>query len=323
MEWCPDGEKLLTATTAPRLRMGNGFKVWHYSGALLHETAWPAGQELLQVIWQKYDESVFTEKAISNVKVQGIEPSQPQSSSTKYVPPNIRSGASSVLGSSPRSAYQPERGPIPGLPVGYKVSQGQRKKERSTKRKDSENTAKPGVHANTNTSTNSNASEESGGKSARAPQNASTSVPSNNKPRNNQRTPRQSSNQNQNHSIGNGANANNQNQNNGNDSNAKANPNADPNASGNEHSNPDSDEARKAKRDGRQRNRQRKSESGTGTSGDPEKDKRIRTVQQKLKDISKLKVRRENGENLEANQLSKIKMEAELVKELSALKVES
>lgn len=320
MEWCPDGEKLLTATTAPRLRMGNGFKVWHYSGALLHETAWPVGQELLQVIWQKYDENAFKEKAISNVKVQGIEPSQPQSSSTKYVPPNIRSGASSILGSSPRSAnYQPERGPIPGLPVGYKVSQGQRKKERNTKRKDGENATKPGA----NTNTNSSANEESGGKSARAPQNASSSTQSNNKQRNNQRTPRQSNNQNQNHSIGNGANANNQNQNNGNDSNAKAIPNTDPNVSGNEHSNADSDEARKAKRDGRQRNRQRKSESGPGTSGDPEKDKRVRTVQQKLKDIAKLKVRRENGENLEANQLSKIKMEAELVKELSALKVES
>lgn len=304
--------------------MGNGFKVWHYSGALLHETAWPAGQELLQVIWQKYDENVFKEKPISNVKVQGIEPSQPQSSATKYVPIHLRGGAPSVLGSSPKSgSYQPERGPIPGLPVGYKVSQGQRKKERNTKRKDSENAAKP-AGANANTNTNSNANEESDGKPARAPQNASTAAPSNNKQRNNQRTPKPSNNQN--HSIGNGANANNQSQNNGNDSNAKADPSTDPNVSGsaaNDQSNTDSDEARKAKRDSRHRNRQRKSESGSATSGDAEKDKRIRIVQQKLKDISKLKVRRENGENLEANQLSKIKMEAELVKELSALKVES
>lgn len=103
MEWCPDGEHFLTATTAPRLRIGNGFKVWHYSGALLHETAWPAGQELLQVIWQKYEDNVFKEKPISNVKVQGIEPSQPQSSKAVYVPPNIRSGG-----------VHAERGPIPG-----------------------------------------------------------------------------------------------------------------------------------------------------------------------------------------------------------------
>lgn len=122
MEWCPDGEKILTATTAPRLRIANGFKVWHYSGALLHETPWPAGQELLQAIWQKYEENVFTEKPISNVKVQGIEPSQPQSSKAVYVPPNIRSGGASVFGSSPRGNHQPvERGPIPGKMLFYRI----------------------------------------------------------------------------------------------------------------------------------------------------------------------------------------------------------
>lgn len=315
MEWCPDGEKLLTATTAPRLRIGNGFKVWHYSGALLHETPWPTGQELLQVTWQKYDENVFKEMPISNVKVQGIETSQPQPSKAVYVPPNIRSGGvSSVFGSSPRGNHEPERGPIPGLPVGYKVSQGQRKKERNTKRKETEPT-RPGG----NTNTNSNPIDESGGK-ARS-QNASTPTQSNNR-RIQQRTSKQSNNQN--HTTGNGASANNQNNDDSN-SNSKTSPNTDPNFSGttaNEHSNQDSDEARKAKRE-RQRNKQRKSESGSGAAGDPEKDKRIRTVQQKLKDISKLKVRRDNGENLEVNQLSKIKMECDLVKELSALKVEA
>ena len=80
MEWGPDGEKLVTATTAPRLRIGNGFKVWHYSGALLHETVWPTGQELYETVWQKYADGFFTEKPISNVKVAGIQPTQPQSS---------------------------------------------------------------------------------------------------------------------------------------------------------------------------------------------------------------------------------------------------
>lgn len=93
LEWGPDGETILTATTAPRLRIGNnwrtiliffyylkrncvvkrhclsfsfrtgnGFKVWHYSGSLLHESMWPTGQELLQVIWQRYADGTFTEK---------------------------------------------------------------------------------------------------------------------------------------------------------------------------------------------------------------------------------------------------------------------
>ena len=36
--WSPDGQHILTTTCAPRLRMSNGLKVWHYSSTLLHET---------------------------------------------------------------------------------------------------------------------------------------------------------------------------------------------------------------------------------------------------------------------------------------------
>ena len=38
VKWSPDGQHILTATCAPRLRMSNGFKVWHYTSTLLHET---------------------------------------------------------------------------------------------------------------------------------------------------------------------------------------------------------------------------------------------------------------------------------------------
>lgn len=315
LEWGPDGEKILTATTAPRLRIGNGFKVWHYSGALLHETAWPTGQELLQVIWQKYDDGLFKEKPISSAKVQGIEPSQPQASKAVYVPPNIRSGGSApvtprtVNSMTSRSVQQPsERGPIPGLPVGYKVSQGQRKKERSAKRKDTDNViTRQSANSNTNLTVNSN---EEGSQA----QDQSTAS-SNNK-RNQRRSPRQP---NQNHINGNGTT-----NHNSTDASTNANTNANVNVSAsNEHSSPEAGDTQnqdKSKRERKPRNRQRKPD---GSAIDPEKDKRIRTVQQKLKDISKLKVRRENGENLEVNQLSKIKMEGELVKELSALRVEA
>lgn len=87
LEWHPDGEHFVTATTAPRLRMANGFKVWHYSGALLHETAWPTGQELLEVAWQP---GQFKEPVISTAKVQGIASSVPQASTQAYRPPNAR-----------------------------------------------------------------------------------------------------------------------------------------------------------------------------------------------------------------------------------------
>lgn len=311
MEWGPDGEKLLTATTAPRLRIGNGFKVWHYSGALLHETVWPTGQELLQVIWQKYADGVFTEKPISNIKVTGIQPSQPQSSKAVYVPPNIRSGGSTILpvGASPRSNQPPvERGPIPGLPVGYKVSQGQRKKERNAKRKENENPKQNNV---SNSSENSNTTNE-GGNASQATQNQAT--PRSNDKRNPRRTPRQPNNQNH---TSNGPNTQN-------NSDFTSTPNADANVNSANEEQSSANGAEAQKRERKPRNRQRKPEGGVGgTSGDPEKEKRIRTVQQKLRDIAKLKVRRDNGDNLEVNQLSKIGLEADLIKELNSLKVEA
>lgn len=293
--------------------MGNGFKVWHYSGALYHETIWPVGQELLQVLWQKYPDNLFKEKPISNVKVKGIEPSQPQSSKAVYVPPNIRSGGggNTPVGMPSRSINQPppERGPIPGLPIGYKVSQGQRKKDRNAKRKETDNTKQ--------NSTNSSTNEE-----GNATQAQNQSTPSANNKRNQRRqTPRQPNNQNHTNGNGNGNN-NGTNSHNNTDSNAKS---AAPESIEQQQANTEGGESQnnqeKPKRQRKPRNPNGR--NGVATSGDPEKDKRIRTVQQKLRDISKLKARRENGENLEVNQLSKIGMESELVKELNTLKIEA
>lgn len=54
---------------------------------------------------------------------------------------------------------------------------------------------------------------------------------------------------------------------------------------------------------------------------DPEKAKRIKVVNKKLSDISKLKGRRDKGEHLELNQIQKIDSEAALIKELHDLKI--
>ena len=31
VRWSPSGKFLMTSTCAPRLRVGNGFRIWHYS----------------------------------------------------------------------------------------------------------------------------------------------------------------------------------------------------------------------------------------------------------------------------------------------------
>jgi uncharacterized protein with WD repeat len=36
-QWAPDGQHFLTATTSPRLRVGNNYRFWSYMGKNLHE----------------------------------------------------------------------------------------------------------------------------------------------------------------------------------------------------------------------------------------------------------------------------------------------
>lgn len=90
LEWCPDGKHFLTATTAPRLRVDNGFKIWHYSGTLLYEKLWEKETELYDVCFQKASKADFKEPTITSEKVQGIETKQPKPSQEAYRPPSAR-----------------------------------------------------------------------------------------------------------------------------------------------------------------------------------------------------------------------------------------
>ncbi|PAV57944.1 hypothetical protein WR25_09168 [Diploscapter pachys] len=48
-EWAPDGEHFITATTAPRLRIDNCYRLWHYSGKMIYEKTFDSPKEEL---WQ-------------------------------------------------------------------------------------------------------------------------------------------------------------------------------------------------------------------------------------------------------------------------------
>lgn len=62
--WCPDGEHVVTATCSPRLRVSNGYKVWHYTGSVLHQWAAGAGAELWEVQWQSFLSGCFPERPV-------------------------------------------------------------------------------------------------------------------------------------------------------------------------------------------------------------------------------------------------------------------
>ncbi|XP_022093860.1 eukaryotic translation initiation factor 2A-like [Acanthaster planci] len=91
-EWSPDGEHFLTATCAPRLRVGNGYKFWHYSGRLLNEFSVPRDKELWEAVWQPFPAGTFPAKPIISPQVAAT---QAEPKPAPYRPPNA-TGASTV-----------------------------------------------------------------------------------------------------------------------------------------------------------------------------------------------------------------------------------
>uniref|UniRef100_A0A8W7Q4S2 Eukaryotic translation initiation factor 2A n=1 Tax=Anopheles coluzzii TaxID=1518534 RepID=A0A8W7Q4S2_ANOCL len=231
LEWNPAGDTFLTATTAPRLRMSNGFKVWHYSGALLGEYSW-AG-ELLEVIWQKYPAGTFKQPAISDEKVAGIVSATPVASKQKYIPPGARNSVT-VSASGETVDLRP---PIPGLPPGYRSSSTS---PPEPKKQPAKKNAAKNLPTDNGDLANGNATQAKQSDTTTT----TTTITSSNS-----------------------------------------------------------------------------SLQKVSPTGDPAKDKKIKTIQKKLKDIKVLKEKHERGETLVQTQIIKMNSEAELIKELEALKV--
>lgn len=97
-QWCADGLHFITTTTTPRLRVGNGFRLWHYTGSLIHEQIGHDSEdpfELYDLIWQpcplKYRRPKCDAKPsqykdlLSQSNLQKY-----QKSAGKYIPPSLR-----------------------------------------------------------------------------------------------------------------------------------------------------------------------------------------------------------------------------------------
>lgn len=62
-EWAPDGVHLLTATTSPRLRVGNGYKIWHYDGTCVYQETLK-DKEIWDIKWRPARSNTYKEKSI-------------------------------------------------------------------------------------------------------------------------------------------------------------------------------------------------------------------------------------------------------------------
>ncbi|CAD7003374.1 unnamed protein product [Ceratitis capitata] len=249
-EWSPNGVYFITATTAPRLRIGNGFKVYHYSGSLVHETIWPQGQELLGIEWQKFPENQFAEPIITKVKPEGIKSSLPEASKKAYTPPHLRMIKEGKDPDKFLPRSQINSNAQPGFPVGRKGGL----KTNASKANRIKNKKELAVGNDAGPATSGEKNFKNG-------------APSNNDELNQPHRKLKVTKQTNDDNIQDGQKPVNKKVNN------------------------------------------------------PEKEKKIRHVAKKLSDIKKLKLRQEQGETLELNQLNKISMEAKFLEELKFLKL--
>ncbi|OMJ18214.1 Eukaryotic translation initiation factor 2A [Smittium culicis] len=100
--WSPCGRYLLAATLSPRLRVDNGFKIWHYSGNLVHSRAI---NELYDVQWRPSDVSNYPQRGKLDplpqdisIYIENVGNKAPPTSTKPvgaYRPPHARNGPSS------------------------------------------------------------------------------------------------------------------------------------------------------------------------------------------------------------------------------------
>lgn len=138
IEWSADGRHLITCTTSPRLRVDNGFRIWHYTGVLLYEQIGYKDQgdqenfELYDLLWQPMPGKH------KKPKIETRAPKQPnllaqsklskyQGSASKYIPPSERNSATAARPSYMDSAE--------GVTAGGKVIVGLESLSISNKKK--------------------------------------------------------------------------------------------------------------------------------------------------------------------------------------------
>jgi len=239
VKWGPCGQLIMTSTCAPRLRQGNGYKVWHYTGALKHQKFFQSTDELYEVQWQ--ESASHPPFSISAAPVSGLSTEVKPAAKQAYRPPGARAGGPALI--KPLSGDLEQAGHV-----------------------------KLGVAG---VCTNTNAQKE---------QPLSKSAAKNKKRK---------------------------------EAAKRAAVAADPSSKSS--TNEQKDALQVAKDHHREDNN--KYQGAAGMLADPEKEKKLRKLNDKLSAINKLKDKQAAGEQLEKNQIEKLSKETELLQELKALQL--
>ncbi|KAJ1565274.1 hypothetical protein HK096_003684, partial [Nowakowskiella sp. JEL0078] len=148
-EWSPDGRYLMTGTIYKRLKVDNGYKLWHYTGVLVHQFEI---KELHLLAWRSQPASLYPDRSSLSPPPKGfsVVANEPKKS-TVYRPPGARGAPASfnlrtVDTLSPFEKIK-TNAPVPGLIVGQteteekslsKAALKNKKKRESKKSKDEE-----------------------------------------------------------------------------------------------------------------------------------------------------------------------------------------
>jgi translation initiation factor 2A len=137
VRWSPCGQRILSSTCAPRLRMSNGLKIWHYTGSLLHEQpVRTASEELWEVTWRSEPLEKHPVFAISTKPVEGIKPQQPQASKQAYRPPNMRDKASTFKLHDEDEPAENQKENADGKGLSKAAAKNKRRRENAAKKKE-------------------------------------------------------------------------------------------------------------------------------------------------------------------------------------------
>uniref|UniRef100_A0A2N9GEU4 Eukaryotic translation initiation factor 2A n=1 Tax=Fagus sylvatica TaxID=28930 RepID=A0A2N9GEU4_FAGSY len=147
-EWSPDGRYFMTATTAPRLQVDNGIKIFHYNGSLYFKKMF---DKLFQVDWKPESPERFAEiveliKSIDSLKVeeakpqgQGSKSSQASKKITSTNPPTQKPAAYRPPHAKNSAAIQAELfGEAPNDAMSKNALRNKKKREKQKEKKAAE-----------------------------------------------------------------------------------------------------------------------------------------------------------------------------------------
>lgn len=127
--WDPRAETFVTATTYPRLTVGNGYKIWHYTCALMHKRQCAEKENLLAISWQPGN---FPKSELSKIVPKSIEDATPKPVAA-YRPPGAKNRPSTFTLHEQEKPHRPGETPS-AAPSKQAIKQKEKREARKARK---------------------------------------------------------------------------------------------------------------------------------------------------------------------------------------------